>query len=55
MNEEDYKIVEAMEKYGGSFVKNLARLCYSADQNNLRKIKETWSDYWNDYRKMAGL
>lgn len=39
MNEEDFAIVEAMEKYGGSFVKKLAELCHRADPINLQKIK----------------
>ncbi len=52
MNEEDNKIVEAMEKYGGSFVKALAEAARHADPINLQKIKDTWSNYWNDYKKM---
>ena len=53
MNEEDYKVVEAMEKYGGSFVKALANAARHADIYNLHKIKQTWSGYWNTYREMA--
>lgn len=53
MNEEDFAIVSAMEKYGGSFVKALAELCHRADHINLAKIKETWSEYWEEYTKMA--
>jgi len=53
MNEEDYKVVEAMEKYGGSFVKALAECARRADVHNLRKIKETWSDYWQQYKEMS--
>ena len=53
MNEEDYKIVEAMEKYGGSFVKALANTARHADHFNLGKIRQTWSEYWNTYREMA--
>lgn len=32
--EQDYKMVEAMRKYGGSFVKALADLLERADINN---------------------
>ena len=53
MNEEDMKIVETMEKYGGSFVKHLAQLCYRADPTNLELIKKTWSHYWAQYKEMA--
>ena len=50
--ERDHMIIDAMEKYGGSFVKVLAQLCRRADANNLRKIKETWPNYWKDYEEM---
>lgn len=53
MNEEDYKVVEAMEKYGGSFVESLAKACYQADPINLMKIKTTWPNYWAEYTAMA--
>ena len=55
MNEEDCLVVEAMEKYGGSFVQALARACHHADANNLYKIKVVWKEYWEQYREMAGL
>lgn len=50
MDEEDFQVVEAMEKYGGSFVKALAQLCHRADPVNLQKIKYTWPDYWEEYQ-----
>lgn len=53
MNEEDLKVVEMMEKYGGSFVKHLAQLCYHADPINLELIKKSWSNYWKQYKDMA--
>lgn len=52
MSEEDIVVVEAMEKYGGSFVKALAALCYRADHINLQKIKSTWPEYWAEYKEM---
>lgn len=52
MEEQDYKTVENMEKYGGSFVKALAECARRADPINLRKIKDTWSEYWNQYENM---
>jgi len=54
MNEEDIKIVEAMEKYGGSFVKALANACRHADHYNLGKIRQTFKEYWDTYREMSG-
>lgn len=53
MNEQDHAVVDAMEKYGGSFVKQLAELARRADQVNLEKIKYTWADYWLQYTEMA--
>jgi len=53
MNEQDYKTVEAMERYGGSFVQTLAQLARRADPHNLRLIKGTWSHYWQQYEAMA--
>ncbi len=50
MNEEDYKIVDAMQKYGGSFVRRLGTLARYADPENLKKIKETWPAYWEAYK-----
>ncbi len=55
MNEEDIKIVDAMEKYGGSFVKALANAARHADHYNLGKIRQTFHEYWDTYREMAGL
>lgn len=53
MNDQDIAVVEAMEKYGGSFVKALAELTRRADAMNLIKIKTTWAAYWKQYTDMA--
>jgi hypothetical protein len=53
MSEKDYKTVEAMARFGGSFVKELAVLASRADPENLKKIKDTWPEYWSRYEKMA--
>lgn len=50
---EYYLVSIAMEKFGGSFVKHLGRLILLADTDNLKKIKETWPDYWEKYRLLA--
>lgn len=49
MNEQDYKTVENMERYGGSFVKALAECARHADHTNLKKLKNTFSEYWEKY------
>ncbi len=53
MNDRDIKVVEAMERYGGSFVQALAVLARRADVVNLRRIKDTWPIYWKQYEEMA--
>lgn len=53
MNDFDIATVEIMESRGGSFVKSLAALARRADASNLRKIKQTWSEYWGEYELMA--
>lgn len=53
MSEADMKVVEAMEKYGGSFVQALAVCFRRADANNLAKLKATFSEYWEQYTEMA--
>lgn len=47
----DYWTIEAMAKYGGSFVKALAEAARRADPQNLAKIKSTWVEYWAEYEK----
>lgn len=51
----DYKVVEAMEQYGGSFVKSLAECFRRADRNNFLKLQVTFCEYWEQYRKMTGM
>ncbi len=47
----DYQILEAMQTYGGSFVKQLSLLCRLADETNFQKLKSTFSNYWEDYEQ----
>lgn len=53
MNDENYKIIEAMETYGGSFVQALADAFRRADPSNFHKLKHTFSEYWEKYKEMA--
>lgn len=52
-NDRDYWTVEAMRKFGGSFVQILAELASHADHVNLYKIKATWPEYWEEYERMG--
>lgn len=53
MEEKDIWTCDAMEKWGGSFVKKLGELARRADSSNLQKIKETWKEYWLEYEKLG--
>ncbi len=50
---EKIDVAEAMEKYGGSFVKKLSSLVYCADPVNLAKIKNAWPEYWDQYLQLS--
>ena len=55
--EEDHSemldVAGAMTTYGGGFVKALAECMRRADRENLQKIKDTWPEYWAEYKKHA--
>lgn len=53
MSDDDRAIVDAMTKFGGSFVKKLAELARMADELNLATIKASWPVYWEHYERMA--
>ena len=46
----DTYVIEAMAKFGGSFVKRLADLMVHADRVNRYKIIATWPEYWLEYQ-----
>lgn len=54
-SEEDYKIVETMERFGGSFVQALAVCFRRADFENYMKLRMLFDNYWEQYRSMAGI
>ena len=49
--QEDWKLIEAMEKYGGSFASSIAKACYHADGVNYMKIRNTFPDLFEDAKK----
>jgi hypothetical protein len=55
MTDKDLAITDAMEQYGGSFVKALAVAARRADPDNLAKIKATWPEYWQRYTEMVEM
>ncbi len=48
-----YPILEAMDEFGGSFVKSLAELYRHADRNNQIKLIQVFEDYFLQYATMA--
>lgn len=51
--EEKFYVSKGMIESGGSFVKYLGECVRCADAYNLRKIKDTWSAYWDEYLKIG--
>ena len=51
--QEELDILGAMAKYGGSFVSRLAEAWMYADASNREKLRETFGDYWNEYKVMV--
>lgn len=49
----EFEILEAMDTYGGSFVKQLAVLYRMADPFNKRKLLDAFDNYFFDYYKMV--
>lgn len=49
----DHWTVEAMLVYGGGFVRCLARTAQAADDENLRRLKAAWPEYWSKYEAMG--
>ena len=49
----DSDIIKCMISRGGSFVTHLGILATKADSENLQKIKDSWPEYWEKYKKMA--
>ncbi len=52
---DDYDIVNAMRRYGGSFVSGLGKLWFSADADNKRRLKTAFPEYWEKYAKLAKM
>lgn len=55
MNETDFDTTKAMLTYGGSFVVRLAQAARAADAYNLIRLKEAFSDLWQQYSDMAAI
>jgi hypothetical protein len=51
--EADYATVEAMVRYGGSFVKALGQAWYAADSDNKSRLRAAFPEYWKQYADIA--
>lgn len=52
-HDEMIDVTEAMLKWGGGFVKALAQAMRIADDDNLKKLKDAFPEYWKQYKEMA--
>jgi len=50
---DDEVVIEAMETYGGSFVRALALLYRTADPLNRARVRHSFSDYFEEYRALV--
>jgi len=55
MNTDRIEIANAMIDHGGSFVSALGKALLLADENNARRIRLAFYEYWNEYRGMAEM
>jgi len=49
----DYDISQAMQRFGGSFVKGLGALWQAGDEINRRRLKVAFPDFWREYQLLA--
>lgn len=49
--DKDLAVIQAMQKFGGSFVKSLGVSCLLADKNNLERLKKAFPEYWEKYAR----
>lgn len=49
MTDRDFKTLSTMNQHGGAFVQALAIAAFKADPDNLKRIKDAFSDLWAKY------
>ena len=45
----EFKAIEFMHRFGGSFVKALAHAAAAADPDNMQKLKAAFPEIWETY------
>jgi hypothetical protein len=53
MSDDEWRVVNCMKKYGGSFVQNLAAAYRIADSLNRERIRSAFPELWATYTAMA--
>jgi hypothetical protein len=49
----DDDVLEAMDRFGGSFVQALAQCWRCADDRNRHVLKDAFANYWTHYAEIA--
>ena len=52
-HDDKLRVVFAMQKYGGNFVKALAAMWLLADEDNCARVETTWPEYIEKYRALV--
>lgn len=53
MTQDDYEVLGAMLRFGGSFVQQFVRLYQAADAVNRTRLRDAFPDYWETYRRLS--
>ena len=51
-SDHDFRVMEAMQRYGGGFVAALAEAAFRADDGNLARIRAAFPELWAQYGNM---
>ena len=53
LSDNDIRTIEAMTRFGGSFVRHLGEAAKFADSENLNRIKFAFPEYWRRYEQLG--
>jgi plasmid replication initiation protein len=53
MTIQDFRIIDAMSQYGGSFAKAIANAAKVADSDNYNKLKQAFPELWEKYESFV--
>lgn len=55
MKDDDFAVLEFMERMGGGFVQALAKAAFKADAGNYARLKTAFPEIWVDYKTKLEL